>query len=230
MRHMMDELINNYQPASQTKIAASHLKMLATVGPSASGKSTIMRALATADPRFSLAIGESSRPQRPNENLHNDMIHRDEAEIVSDLKAGNLFQVVTGPNGHLYCTRPQDFHNEKINLYPLIPLGVRQFRALKLQFFATAFIVPASFESWLQWLDVQARLSGWSKDQKTGRLAEAKKSYEFALHDKDMHFVLNDEVEKAAGRLKQVGLGHAPDDEEKAREIAQENFAKLIKI
>lgn len=224
------KLVHDYKPNAETVAAASHIKMLATVGPSASGKSTIMRTLASEDAHFGLAVGESSRPQRPNEYQHQDMIHRDEVEILADVKAGNLFQVVMGPNGHLYCTRPQDFDPKKINLYPLIPLGVRQFRALSLQFFEAVFIVPASFENWLQWLDEQARLSGWSEEQKSGRLDEAKTSYEFALNDPEIYFVLNDEIDKAANRLKQVGLGQAPDDEIQARKIAKANFAKLIKI
>lgn len=223
-------LIESYQPSSQTKTAASHIKMLATVGPSASGKTTIMRALAAADPDFSLAVGESSRPPRPNEGELGDMVHRAENEIIKDLKAGNLLQVVIGPNGYLYCTRPQDFSPQKINLYPLIPQGVRQFRALELESFAAAFIVPASFEQWQDWLNNQASISGWTAEQKAGRLAEAKISYDFALNDKDMHFVLNDSVDKAAKRLRQVGLGQTPDEEEQAREVARANFAKLTGI
>ncbi len=226
----LKNLIKSYKPNSQTRVAASGIKMLATVGPSASGKTTIMRALAKSDPNFNLAIGESTRLPRPNEQEYQDMVYRPEAEIIADIKAGNLFQVVTGPNGHLYCTRPQDFSTDKTNLYPLIPQGVRQFRALSLKFFAAAFIVPADFGNWQGWLDSQAKLSGWDEAQLAGRLAEAKTSYEFALNDKQMHFVLNDDIDKAAERLRQVGQGQAPDDEKMAREIAQSNFAKLIRI
>jgi len=223
----LKELVETYEPNAQVVKAAGDIKMLATVGPSASGKTTLMRALAAKDPDFKLVVGETSRPLRPNEDGTIDMITRSKEDILTDLKNGELLQVVRGPNGDFYCTRPSSFPAEGIGLFPLVPLGVRQFRALPLSFFAAAFIVPASFEAWQEWLKKQAEISGWSKEKLAQRLGEAKESYEFALNDKQIHFVLNDQVEKAVQRLAQVGRGQTPDDEEQARLVATENLRKL---
>jgi len=223
----LKQLVEGYQPSPQTVAAMSHVKLAATVGPSASGKTTIMNALTALHSDVHHVIGETSRAPRHGEQAGEDMHFRDKAEIVEELKAGQLTQVVIGPNGDLYCTRPESFPPDKICVYPLIPHGVEQFRALPLKFFAAAFIVPAGYELWRQWLDKQARISGWSTEKLLGRLEEAKKSFSFALNDKDMHFVLNDEIDKAAERLYQIAQGQKPAEEDEARRTAMVNFDKL---
>lgn len=224
-------LVASYQPSSETLRAMHKVSLLATVGPSASGKTTIMKALAEEDARFKLVVGETSRPLRPGEKEGVDFYTHTVQEIINELKAGRLTQVVVGPSGdYLHCTHVNNFPTEEIGLFPLIPQGVRQFRSLNLKMFTAAFIVPVDFEKWTSWLGNHAKTSNWTYQQYKGRLSEAKTSYEFALNDKEIHFVLNDDIDKAAERLKQVGFGKEPDDEETARKIAQKNFAKLRAI
>lgn len=228
MTDELKKLVDSYRPSPQTLEAMAEVRLLATVGPSASGKTTIMKALAAADPQFKLVVGETTRPLRRGEKEGEDFITRSQNEVIDDLKAGLLTQVVIGPSGdYLHCTHVSNFPTDGIGLFPLIPQGVRQFRALGLKSFAAAFIVPADFRAWRSRLDRQAEISGWSTEQFAGRLAEAKKSYEFALNDKEMSFILNDDIEKAAGRLRQVGHGQEPDDEAKARQICEDNYHKL---
>lgn len=226
----LKKLIDDYQPSRETIKAMSQVSLLATVGPSASGKTTIMRALAASDQQFKVVVGETSRPLRPGETERADMMVRSRDEIIADLKAGNLTQAVIGPSGDLYCTHINNFPRQGIGLFPLVPLGVRQFRSLPLKFFTAAFIVPSDFELWQGWLDRQQQVSGWTAEQRAGRVAEAKTSYEFALNDKEIRFILNDDIQRAARRLAQVGHGRAPDDEDLARQTAEGNYNRLGKI
>jgi guanylate kinase len=226
----LKKLVDSYQPSPEAIKAMANVKLLATVGPSASGKNTIMKVLAKISPDIHFVAGETSRERRPNEQSGVDLIFRSKAQILADLKDGKLTQVVIGPNGDLYCTRVDNFASPGIGVLPLIPLGVKQFRALPLKFFAAAFIVPESFESWQQWLSQQTKDSGWDVKKLAGRLAEAKKSYEFALNDGQISFILNDTPEKAANRLLQVSRGQAPNDEAQARKTAEGNYEKLLEI
>lgn len=223
-------LIDRYQPSAETVAAMRKVSLLATVGPSATGKSTIMRALSESNRRFHFVVGETSRTARANEQNGADLFFRSREAILADLQAGRLTQVVVGPNGDLYCTRVENFPTGKISLFPLVPKGVVQFRALPLKFFAAAFIVPAGFELWQQWLAKQAELSGWSQEKLVGRLHEALASHEFALSDPQIRFVLNDNVPKAAERLAQVAGGQAPEREEGARRQALINYQKLKEL
>lgn len=226
----LKKLVNNYQPNKKTLEAINQVSLLATVGPSATGKTTIMKALAAMDSNFHFVVGETSRQPRPSERGGVDLFFRKRGDILDDLKAGRLTQVVIGPNGDLYCTRVDNFSSSKINLFPLIPLGVKQFQALPLKFFATAFIVPDSFEHWQQWLKKQTLEGQWNEEKLRQRLIEAKTSFEFALHDPQMNFILNDQPQKAARLLQQVAHGQKPAGEEQAREVAQQNYAKLLKL
>lgn len=224
------KLVDNYQPSSETLKAMTQVRLLATVGPSASGKTTIMKALAQTDPNFHFVVGETSRQPRPSEQDGVDLFFRDRDNIMADLKIGRLTQIVIGPNGDLYCTRVNNFSTSFVNLVPLIPRGVKQFRALPLKFFAAAFIVPDTFEHWQQWLAKQAEAGDWSQEKMQGRLAEARQSFEFALNDKDIRFILNDSIERAVQRLEQAAIGQLPADEQQARAIAKDNYAKLLEL
>ena len=226
----LKKLVESYQPSAETVQAMRQVRLVATVGPSATGKTTIMKALAAIQPSVHFVVGETSRAPRIGEQNGVDLSFRDIQDILDDLHAGRLTQVVTGPNGDLYCTRVENFPVGKICVFPLVPKGIIQFRALPLGFFKAAFIVPASFELWQTWLNNQAKISNWGPEKLQGRLAEAKASFEFALNDQRMNFVLNDKVEKAAARLYQVACGEDPADEQKARQTAVDNFAKLNRI
>jgi guanylate kinase len=223
----LSTLVQTYKPNQQVLNGVSKIKLLATVGPSATGKTTIMKALAKSRPDVHYVAGETSRTPRQGEKPGTDMVFRGQDSILQDLHTGTLIQVVTGPNGDLYCTKLEDFPLDKFCLFPLVPLGVRQFRSLPLAFFETAFIVPYSFEKWQSWLHRQAQISNWSQEKLQGRMNEAKNSFEFALNDESMHFILNDQVDKAAERLYQITQRQTPNDEELARHTAEDNFAKL---
>ena len=87
--------------------------------------------------------------------------------------------------------------------------------------------MPENYDRWQEWLANQARYSTWTPQQKQKRLEEARESYEFALSDNQIRFVLNDTIEAASDRFMQVARGQDPDDEQNARMIAQTNLERL---
>jgi guanylate kinase len=206
------------------------IQILGTVGPSASGKTTLMKALVKASPKFKFILDETSRSPRPNEVDGVDFLFYTKEEILRDLKNGELVQVALGPNGDLYSTRLSSYPEDAIGIIALVPPAVKEFRQLPIKSFKSAFIVPKSFDIWQQWLAKQTEAGSWSEEKLQSRLAEAKQSYEFALNDNNIRFILNDEIDRAAGRLEQVVAGQPPADERRARSIAAENYAKLLKL
>lgn len=224
------ELVANYRPSKNILQAVKNIRLLASVGPSASGKTTIMKELVKIAPDIHWILADITRPPRPNEQPGIDYIFRTRQEILDDLKQGQLVQVAIGPNNDLYGTRLSGYPAEGIGLMALVPASVKQFRALPIKSMQTAFIVPSSYELWQQWLARQAKDSNWTKQQKESRLNEAKASYEFALSDKDINFVLNDTPADAARRLLQVARGEQPDKETQASAVAAENYRKLSAV
>jgi guanylate kinase len=224
------KLVADYKPSPQVLKKMVDIRVMGTVGPSASGKTTIMKALVKASPKIKLILDETSRPPRPNEVNGVDFLFRTKEEILEDLKNGELAQLAVGPNGDLYSTRLSSYPKNAVGLIPLMPAAVKEFRQLPLKSFQTAFIVPHSFEAWQEWLAKQAKAGNWNGEKLQSRLAEAKQSYEFALSDKEIHFVLNDEIDGAVRRLQQILGGQKPADEEQTRSIAKENYSQLLKL
>lgn len=224
---MPEDLIKNYQPNDQVISTLKDIQLLATIGPSASGKTVVAQKMVDASDGFHFVLGETSRPPRPGEQNGIDYLFRTKDEIIGDLKEGLLVDVVLGPNGDLYSTRLSSYQPAIINVMALIPLAITKYRQLPLKLFKTAFIVPQTYQMWQKWLHERAEHSHWTAEQLGDRLEEAKKSYEFALADPNMSFVLNDQIDEAAKRLLHVAQGKSPDDEALARAAAQEIYADL---
>lgn len=224
------ELVKNYRPNTKLRSAMAKIKVLATVGPTATGKTTLMKALAADDPNFRLILDETSRKPRAGEKQGVDFLFRGRDEIIEDAKNGDLIQVAIGPNGDLYCTRLEGYPENGTGLLPLVPAAVAEFRKLPFGSFKAAFIVPRTYNQWHGWLTKQAKDSQWSDEQLNSRLQEARKSFEFALSDRHIRFVLNDVTSSAAKRLLQVAHGEPPDDESAAKAAAESNYRNLIRV
>ena len=225
--HELREQVNNYQPNKYVLEALKTVAVAATVGPSASGKTTVMYRAIASWPNVHLILDETSRPPRHHEQQNIDYLFRSREEIIKDMQDGALVQVAIGPNGDLYCTHLRGYPRGGIGAIALIPAAVEQFRNLPFSSFVAAFIVPENYDRWQEWLANQARYSTWTPQQKQKRLEEARESYEFALSDNQIRFVLNDTIEAASDRFMQVARGQDPDDEQKARTIAQTNLERL---
>src|SRR5437868_2050368 len=185
----LQKLVESYRPKAEVLEAMGTLSVLATVGTSASGKNSIMETATKFDPSLKLVLDETSRLSRVHERQGQHFLFRTRGEILEDLQNGDLVQIAVGPNGDLYCTRISSYPHVGVGLIPLVPAAVEEFRQLPFASFDAAYIVPANYEKWQQWLEQQARSSQWTAEQKQGRLGEAQKSYEFALQDEQMRFV-----------------------------------------
>lgn len=224
------KLVASYKPRRAVLDAMASIQVLATVGPSASGKTTIMKALVKDSPKVKFILDETSRKPRPNEVNGVDFLFRAKEEILEDLKNGELVQIAIGPNSDLYCTRLSSYPARVIGIIALVPPAVKEFQTLPIKSFQAAFIVPKSFEAWQQWLAKQAKIGGWTDEKLQSRLAEAKLSYKFALADKDIRFVLNDDIDRTVSRLQQMLDGQKPSDGEQAKETAKQNYDHLLKL
>jgi len=223
-------LVADYGPKPEVLKAMADIQILATVGPSASGKTTVMKALVESSPKVEFILDETSRAPRPGEINGVDFLFWAKDEILEDLKIGKLVQVALGPNGDLYCTQLSSYPNDITGVIVLVPPAVREFRQLPIKSFKAIFIVPHSFKAWQEWLAKQAKAGSWSGEKPQSRLVEAKESYEFALADRDIHFVLNDDIDAAAQQLQQILNGQKPADEKQAKTIAKENYNQLLKL
>ena len=118
-------LVASYKPNPKVLQDMANIQVLGVVGPSASGKTTIMKALIKASPRVEFILDETSRLPRLNEINGVDFLFRTKEEILQDVKAGELVQVAIGPNDDLYCTRLSSYPTGTVGIIALVPPAVK---------------------------------------------------------------------------------------------------------
>ena len=216
-----------YKPAPEVLQAIGGVSLIMAVAPQGAGKTTVMNE-AIRQSELRLVIGDTSRPPRPGEKhgIHN--YHRDLADMLEDVRAHRYVQIaITPDHATLYATKPEHYYPEGIGTKEVYAHAVEQFRALPFKAVYAAFVVRASFDDWLN--SFNANTQEMPEEIRRHRWQEARQSYEFALGDEQMRFVLNDTIAAAAQRFLQVARGQTPSDETFARKTAEQNLVKLNK-
>jgi hypothetical protein len=93
----------------------------------------------------------------------------------------------------LYATAPESYHPDGISVLAIWADAIPDFRALPFKTMRTVFIVPPSLAVW------QARFG--ERDAMIKRLAEARRSFTFALQDTETKVLINDDLHKATKRF-----------------------------
>lgn len=160
--------------------------LIMIVGPTAIGKSTLMREVVRLDPRFSYVRAFTTRPQRNGEK--SSYIHLSEVEAQSLKDRGEALTWIEHPTTHFkYGTVVQSFQTT-FNLQDTLASTVQMYRALPFARTMTISLM-ASVESWQEWL--QARFPEMNDDLRK-RLQEGKDSIEWSLAQTiDHHWLVN---------------------------------------
>jgi guanylate kinase len=210
----IESLIETYEPSEQVKQQLGKLTLVMTVGPSGTGKTTLMR-----ESGIPLVLGDTTRTPRAGESQGVDynFIPNDES-LVRDIKDGNFAQVAIGPAGDIYATRANSYPNEGVATFAVIANALHIFRHLGFADTKSVFVVPPSFEIWQQRMGVHSL----TDTQKEKRLKEARASLEISLSDFDMKFLLNDDLQTALEEFKKYSYNNEePASNKKARNIAR---------
>jgi len=217
-RLVLKRLVDGYRPHQDTLAKLNNLHLVLLVGPSGVGKSALMEASGWPE-----VIGDASRAPRAGERNGVDYWFRSEDEMVRDMEAGRYLQVAIGSEGDIKATHPNNFPSEGTAVFAVVASAVPLFRALPFAGTTTAVVVPPDFDTWM----IRLQDHRLSRVQLEPRLAEARKSYEFALQDGQVKFILNDDLEAAVRRLHQAVKGVEPDDAETARTVAADLLRHL---
>jgi guanylate kinase len=210
----LPELVRNYKPAFDVASHIKNLDLLMIIGPSGVGKTAIINRL-----NLKYIVSDTTREPRPDEKEGVDYFFRkDYDKIVEEMKNGRFVQAVIDSGGDLKATSDSTYPKTGIAVMAVIAIVVPNFRDLGFRKTFSVFITPPSFEEWMQRLDIHHL----SAEQQALRLAEAARSFEFALNDKETHFILNDDIEEAVNQTKNVLEGVVDQDREaEARSMAE---------
>ncbi|MEX2006618.1 MAG: hypothetical protein WD877_00350 [Candidatus Saccharimonadales bacterium] len=218
------QAVADYQPPAELLAKISQVRFYAFVGPYGSGKDSIMDYLESHHPdRFARAVGDASRPPRPEEKEGVQYHFRTKENIKEDLLARRFIEITAGFSGYFYGSRLQDYPVGKIAVKAIMARHIPKFRALGFKEFKRLHIVPKSYGAWQGWLNTRR----FKPEDQAEREAEAIESLALSLSDPQTCYILNDEIEMAAQRVIQIADGRRPVDETEAKQIAASNLEFL---
>lgn len=216
-------IAQNYRPSKRTAEKVKDVCLLIIVGASGVGKTTIIDNL-----KLSYVPSDTTREPRQDEVNGKDMFFRsDYQEILQELTRGEFVQVAVGATGEFYATRAGSYPKSGWATMPVMADVVPIFRALGFKETRTIFVVPPTYDEWMKRMGARKL----SSTQLAQRLTEAKRSFQFALNDKDIHFILNDNLNDAVSRVKAL-LGGAPNVSKEiyAKDLAQSIYKRLARL
>ena len=184
-----EKLQDGYVLSDSTREHLSTVDLVAIVGPTGVGKTSIMRKL-----DVPMVIGDVTREQREGEKNGKDYLFRtDYLDIVTEIKAGVYVQFVISRSGEFYGTRSYSYPDEGSCTMAIVASVIPMFKQLGFRSVKQFYIMPPSYKEWMR------RLSEQSRSDLLNRIDEARQSVSSAANNPDEYtFILNDDIDQAA--------------------------------
>lgn len=185
---------NSYRPSDQVLKKLGLVNLVAIVGPTGTGKTTLIEKL-----DIPLVLSTVSRDKRPGEKNNIDYVFtNDYFKVIEQIKAGEFVQYLVSPNGEFYGTHMDAYPEEGNCIMAIVAGAISNFKSLGFKSITQIYIMPPSYIEWMRRIG-----SSRTKDLLT-RIGEARESMELALSDDKYHFVLNDNIDYALQDIIQI--------------------------
>ena len=207
-------LAKNYQASPEVLKHISGITLCMIIVPSGVGKSSLIEQTG-----FDFVPSDTTRPARPGEQEGLDMYFRkDYDQVMADIKAGRFVQIAPFATGDFYATKATSYPASGVGIMPVMANVIPIFRSLGFKDTISAFITPPSYDEWMRRLQSHPV----PPEKIASRMEEAKRSFDFALTDKQTHFILNDNLQKATIQVRQLLKGEIDKNrEDLGRQAAQ---------
>ncbi len=201
------KLLAGYQPSEEAKKLLKKTKLVLFVGPSSSGKNTIINELVKSG-EFASLVSDTTRKPRENDGIMEqngrEYWFRTEADILQDVKDGMFLEASVIHNQQVSGQSVRELIKtaEKglISINEIEVVGADNVYAIKpdTQFY---FVMPPSFDEWMARMRVRGVLP---EDEAIRRMQSAEMEIEMALSRPYYRFVVNDTFVKATERLEKM--------------------------
>ncbi|HSX29762.1 MAG TPA: hypothetical protein VLE73_04360 [Candidatus Saccharimonadales bacterium] len=218
----------NYTPNPEVLERLKGIHFLGVVGPTAAGKSTLIKEALAREPSLHMVRNHTSRPPREGEQDRTEVIFHPRQEMEWRIDKGEYVQVAPSFFGDLYATGPDDYSTDGIAVLPILADAVPIFRTLPFKQFDCIFVVPPSWDVWLR------RISHhhFTLDKLERRMQEAERSLAYALVDPDIKMLIDLDVQTGVDDMLTLALGKPMSerlsaDQQRGRELAAELLMRM---
>lgn len=190
-----------YAPSDIVSEALGNIDLIAIVGPTGVGKSTIIDKL-----DIPYVMSDVSREKRPDEKDQKNYVFRiDYLDILKEIKSGHYVQYLVSDYDEFYGTRLKSYPDRGHCVMAIRADVLDNFRELGFRSVAAIYIMPPSYVEWMR------RIGGVRSDDLLARIDEARKSILLAVDDSRYKFILNDDLDTAVDEVKAIISGKETD-------------------
>ena len=194
----------DYQPNDAALAKLPQVTLVAVIGPTGVGKTTLINAASARCPALHQVISTTSRTPRPDETNDVDMHFRNREEMLARAQSKDYVTLVTNVTGELYATAPEDYSTEGIAIMPTLADAMPIFTTLPFKAVRSIFVLPPSWDIWRQ----RIAGHGFSDEEFEKRMQEASRSLRYAIDSaENLVYVVNDDVAQATLDFTQAALG-----------------------
>lgn len=182
------QLSANYQPPDVVRQQLSNLHLVAIVGPTGVGKTTVIGAL-----DIPKVLSDVTRKPREGEKDGQSYHFRTDYEaLLAEITNGEFVQFVVNRVSEFYGTRASSYPKSGYCTMAAYAEAIPAFRTMGFGTVTVIYLMPPSYVEWMR--RIGASRSGDIKN----RIDEARVSILKAQEESDYHFVLNDALDVAA--------------------------------
>jgi guanylate kinase len=228
MNQRLQELVRNYQMPKKAIEILTQSKPLLIASVTGGGKNTIIDELLKTN-QFHYIVSHTTRQPRENHGvLEKNGINYwfiSEDELITELEQQKFIEAKIVHEQNVYGTSIFEFERAiQYRKKPLIEIDVQGVEEMKLKApdVLAVFLIPPSFEVWMQRLD---KRNNFSKAELQTRMQTAKQEIVAAL-DGDFVMVVNDDLEATVECVSHLSR-HQLMDDSPARRLAQELVESL---
>ena len=214
-------IVPTYKANDAVLAQLSQIHLIALVGPTGAGKSTIARQAG-----LPYVVGDTTRFPREGEVQGRDYnVRTDFAAMLAEIEAGEYVQVVIQRGTEIYGTKASSFPAHGVCMMSVIASAIPTFKTLGFGAVRPVYIVPPNHSEWMR------RIAKHRDKDLEARLIEAKESLHAALNDPTYVFLLNDNLDSSVTTLRKIANGTVdPTVSARARSSANILYEHLQKV